>query len=193
MSKSLKVFNGGINRNVFNAFIKSKTLFYILIVFVTIILSGCQSSPNKVITVYQSKYNDIDRTCEALQASLKSNGFNCKGVLDLNRSMANHGFQLNRTARVVQFGKTKYAHDIVMATPEASVLMPCAFGVYEDNGIVYISSLDRGLIGQMFGGTTEKIMGEYVAPDQSKVLNDCIEYKRLDIQTETTDTFWFNE
>jgi len=81
----------------------------------------------------------------------------------------------------------------VMANPEASVLMPCAFGVYENNGIVYISSLDRGLIGRMFGGTTEKIMGEYVAPDQSKVLNDCIEHKRLDIHTETTDTFWFNE
>jgi len=71
MRKLLKVLNGGINKNVFNTFIQSKAV-YILIGFVTIILSGCQSSPNKVITVYQSKYNDIDRTCEALQASLKS-------------------------------------------------------------------------------------------------------------------------
>jgi uncharacterized protein (DUF302 family) len=143
--------------------------------------------------VHQSKYNDVNQTCEALQASLKVNGFNCKGVLDLNKSMANHGVQLSKPVRVVQFGKTKYAHDIVMTNPEVSVLMPCAFGVYEDSGIVYISSLDRGMIGRIFGGTTEKIMVENVAYDLSSVLNDCIERKAVDIQAETIDTFWFNE
>lgn len=181
------LFYGGINKNI----------FYVLIGFMTgtcfVVFSGSQSSCEKIITVHRSKYDNVDLTCQALQSSLKSNGFNCKGFIDLNNSMAAHGFQLSRPARVVQFGKTKYAHDLVMTNPEVSVLMPCAFGVYEDDGAVYISSLDRGLIGRMFGGTAEKIMGEDVVQDLSKVLNDCIKHKDVDVQTERSDACWFNE
>jgi hypothetical protein len=38
--------------------------------------------------------------------------------------------------------------------------MPLAIGVYEDkNGQVYVSQLNVGLLGMMFGGTIAEVMG----------------------------------
>jgi uncharacterized protein (DUF302 family) len=194
MGKSKAVFDSKINKRASGSIhkIKLPIAFILVGLFIgtgLIMVSGFQSAHRKIITVHQSKYHDVDQTCECLKSALEKNSFNCKGILDLNKSMAHHGVQLSRQARVIQFGQSGYAHDIAMANPELSVLMPCAFSVYEDDGIVYISSLNRDLIGQMFGGTTEKIMSEHVAPDKMKVLSDCIEHKHLDIQTKTTDAF----
>ena len=136
-------------------------------------LSGCQSMSGQIVTVHQSKYLDVDRTCEALQAELAVRGFNCKGVLNLNTSMAKHGVTLEREVRVVQFGKTAYAHDMVMSSPETSALMPCTFGVYEgDEGCIWVSSLNRRRVGNMFGGTVKRVMGGDVARDLSDILRN---------------------
>ena len=203
MGKLLKVFNDGVGTNVFNTHRGGKTVSYIVIgvvmVMSLIFLGGCQPSCEKVIGVYQSKYGDVNQTCDALQTSLKANGFNVKGVLNLNKSMESHGVQLHRKTRVVQFGQPEYACSIVKSNPEASVLMPCAFGVYEDSGGVYVSSLDRSLFGRVFGGVTEMIMAGSISRDLSNVLYDCTEYRSLDIKDEpkdspeTNDILWINE
>jgi hypothetical protein len=39
--------------------------------------------------------------------------------------------------------------------------MPLAVGVYEDgNGDVYVTRLNVGLLGRMFGGTISEVMGQ---------------------------------
>lgn len=133
-------------------------------------LSGCQSMSGRMVTVHESKYQDVDRTCEALRAAIEAQGFTCKGVLNLNQSMAKHGVHLDRQVRVVQFGRAKYAHDMLADTPEVSAFMPCAFGVYEgDDGKVHISGMNRALMAQMFGGTVADVMGKRVARDEAAI------------------------
>ena len=136
-------------------------------------LIGCSPMPRRILTVHESKYQDVDQTCEALKAAIEAEGFTCKGILNLNKSMAKHGVHLDRQVRVVQFGRAASAHDLLKDNPETSALMPCGFGVYEgDDGRVYISGVNRGLIGKRLGGTAARVMGEQVAQDLAKALHD---------------------
>lgn len=52
-----------------------------------------------------------------------------------------------------------------------TAFMPLGIGVYEDkNGQVFISKLNIGLLGKMFGGTISKVMGT-AGKDLSEVIN----------------------
>ena len=129
------------------------------------------AQPEKMLTVHESKYQDVDQTCEALKSAIEAQGLTCKGILNLNRSMAKHGVHLDRQVRVVQFGRAVSAHAMLKDNPEASALLPCGLGVYEgDDGRVYISGINRALIGKMLGGTIASVIGEQVAQDLSKAL-----------------------
>ncbi len=49
--------------------------------------------------------------------------------------------------------------------------MPCAIVVYEgDDGNVYLSSMNMGLMGKMFGGNIVKVMGGAVADDECRII-----------------------
>jgi len=106
-----------------------------------------------VVTVGRGGHHDVGRTCEALRTSLEVQGFNCRAIRNLNKSMAKRGVQVDRQRRVVQFGSAGSAHDM-------SALMACAFGVYEGNDAsLCISSTNQMLMGKMFGGTVAGFMG----------------------------------
>jgi len=138
-----------------------------------IALSGCRSMPGRMVTVYESKYQDVDRTCEVLKAGIEAQGLECMAIRNFNKSMAKHGVHLDRQVRVVEFCKADYAHDMLKANPRVCTLMPCTLGVYEgDDGRVYISSMNQQLMGNMFGGTVAKVMDERVAHDMSSFLHD---------------------
>ena len=140
-----------------------------------VLLTGCHSTQAPFVLVNESKYKNIDHTCETIQIELKKRGFNCKGVLNLTESMAGHGVTLEREVRVVQFGKTEYARDMVMASAEVSALMPCSFGVYEDDGgRVFVATVNRKIVGEAFGGTVTERM-RTVSHDILDILNSvCI-------------------
>jgi uncharacterized protein (DUF302 family) len=56
----------------------------------------------------------------------------------------------------------RYASNILAddANRGVTAFMPLAIGVYEDkNGQVYVSQLNVGLLGMMFGGTIAEVMG----------------------------------
>jgi uncharacterized protein (DUF302 family) len=56
----------------------------------------------------------------------------------------------------------RYASKILANDADRGVtaFMPLAFGVYEDkSGQVYVSQLNVGLLGMMFGGTIADVMG----------------------------------
>ncbi len=136
-------------------------------------LIGWQAISSRMLDVYESKHGDVDKTCQALEVAIEAQGFTCKGILNLNKSMAKHGVHLDRQVRVVQFGRASSAHDMLKDNPEASALMPCGFGVYEgDDGKCHISGMNRGLIGKMLGGAVAEVMGERVADDLRTALHD---------------------
>jgi len=51
------------------------------------------------------------------------------------------------------------------------VMMPCTFGVWEgEDGKVYVSKMNMGLMAKMFGGNIAKVMGGHVAEDEERIL-----------------------
>ena len=75
----------------------------------------------------------------------------------------------------VELCNAKYAKDILMTNPEVSTLMPCAWGVYKGkDGKIYISGMNMGLMGKMFGGNIAKVMGEAVSKDEEQMLKEVI-------------------
>jgi len=139
-------------------------------------LAGWAAMPRMMLTVHQSRYSDVDQTCEELKAAIEAAGWSCPAIRDMNKSMAKHGVQHDRPVRIVELCQADYAHDILGGNPEVSTLMPCAFGVYEGaDGKVYISGMNTGLMGKMFGGKIAEVMGTEVSQDEEKILERIIQ------------------
>lgn len=131
--------------------------------------------PGMMLTVHESKYSDVERTCEELKKGIEANGWNCPAIRDMNKSMAKHGVQFYRPVRIVELCKADYAKRVLSTNPEVSTLMPCAWGVYEGpDGKVYISGMNMGLMGKMFGGTIAEVMGGHVSEDEQAILQSVV-------------------
>jgi len=131
--------------------------------------------PKLMIVTHKSKYDSVDETCEALKKSIESNNWSCPGIRNINKSTENNGIFMDRQVCIVELCKAEYAKDILTTNPEVSTLMPCAWGVYKaDNGKVYISGMNMGLMGKMFGGNIAKVMGSFVAKDEENMLESVI-------------------
>jgi uncharacterized protein (DUF302 family) len=82
---------------------------------------------------------------------------------------------MSRQVKIVELCKAEYARDVLSTNPEVSTLMPCAWGVYEgDDGKIYISGMNMGLMGKMFGGNIAKVMGDLVVKDEARILERVI-------------------
>ena len=133
------------------------------------------SMPSMMIVVHQSRYDSIDETCNRLKAAIEANGWENPAIRNMNKAMAKHGVQMNKQVRIVELCNAKYAKDILMTNPEVSTLMPCAWGVYKGkDGKIYISGMNMGLMGKMFGGNIAKVMGEAVSKDEEQMLKEVI-------------------
>jgi len=131
--------------------------------------------PGMMLTVHESKYSDVDRTCEEIKKSIEANGWVCPAIRDMNKSMAKHGVRFDSPIRIVELCKAEYARRVLADSPEVSTLMPCARGVYKGpDGKVYISGMNTRLMGKMFGGTIAEVMGKDVAEDEERILKPII-------------------
>ncbi len=127
--------------------------------------------PGMMLTTHVSQYGTVEETCAALEAAIAAEGWNVPSVRNLNASTEKQGIELTRVVRIVELCKAEYARDVLETNPEVSTLMPCAFGVYEgDDGRVYITGMNTGLMGTMFGGRIAEVMGGSVAADEARML-----------------------
>lgn len=129
-------------------------------------------APRLMLSTHQSQY-DIDETCERLRAAIEANGWKCPGVRNMNDSMAKEGVTMEAQVRIVELCKADYAKDVLVTNPEVSTLMPCAFGVYEKDERVYVTGMNMGLMGKLFGGNIAAVMGGKVAVDEKAIL-ECL-------------------
>lgn len=137
--------------------------------------TGWQMMPGMMLTIHESRYSDVDQTCQELRKAIEATGWNCPAIRDMNKAMAKHGIQFDRPVRIVELCKGEYAHDVLQDNPEVLTLMPCAFGVYQgQDDKVYISGMNTGLMGKMFGGTIAEVMGTRVARDEVAILSGII-------------------
>lgn len=127
--------------------------------------------PGMMLQVHQSRFGTVDETCQALEQAIANGGWVSPATRDMNKAMAEHGVEFPRKVRIVELCKAEYAKKVLLSNPEVLTLMPCAWGVYEGaDGKVYVSGMNMGLMGKMFGGTIAQVMGGAVAQDEHNLL-----------------------
>jgi uncharacterized protein (DUF302 family) len=136
---------------------------------------GWWSMPGMMLAVHQSRFDTVEETCTQLKSAIEANGWQSPAIRNMNKAMAEHGVQMDKPVRIVELCNATYARDILMTNPEVSTLMPCAWGVYEGkDGRIYISGMNMGLMGKMFGGNIAKVMGTAVSKDEARMLGPII-------------------
>lgn len=131
--------------------------------------------PKMMLKIHQSRFATVEETCAALQNAIAEGGWSCPAVRDMKQAMAKHGVNFPKEAKIVELCKADYAKKVLLTNPEVLTLMPCAWGVYKGaDGKVYISGMNMGLMGKMFGGTIAEVMGKYVAADEKKMLSGVV-------------------
>lgn len=135
-----------------------------------------QVMPSMMLEVRRSPYDSVEETCDHLATAIEGDdGWANQAVRNMNASMAEHGVELDRPVRVVELCNAYHAKTVLDANPEVSTMMPCAWGVYEGkDGNVYVSGMNMGLMGQLFGGTIAEVMGGAVAEEEEKMLDTAL-------------------
>ena len=126
--------------------------------------------PSLMLIKHQSS-KSYDDTVVALSESLnKKQDWKVLKVHDYQKATAEFG-SIERTGSL-NVCNPRYASKILANDVDRGVtaFMPLAIGVYEDKaGQVYVSQLNVGLLGMMFGGTIAEVMGQAGA-DISEVI-----------------------
>jgi uncharacterized protein (DUF302 family) len=134
-------------------------------------LIGWMAMPGMMLVTHESRYDTVAETCAQLKIAIEENGWSCPAIRDMNRTMEKHGVTMERPVKIVELCNATYAKAVLTTNPEVSTLMPCAWGVYEgDDGKVYITGMNMGLMGKMFGGNIAKVMGGSVSKDEARML-----------------------
>ena len=93
----------------------------------------------------------------------------------MNASMAKHGVEFGPRVKLVKLCQPEYAQSILASDRHISTMMPCSFAVWEgDDGGVYVSKMNMGLMAKMFGGNVAEVMGSNVANDEHAMLTNIV-------------------
>lgn len=126
--------------------------------------------PSLMVVTEESSLG-FDETVAALEKSIAGNGWVVSQVMDMNKSMAKHGVEFEPRVKLVKLCKPQYAKSVLSTDRYVSTMMPCTFSVWEgDDGKVYLSRMNMGLMAKMFGGNVARVMGRDVVRDEHKIL-----------------------
>jgi uncharacterized protein (DUF302 family) len=142
-------------------------------IFIGFILCGIiiySVMPSMMIVTKQSSMS-FDDTINTLKKQVTQNGWVVSGVSDVNKSLSAKGVQLQPRVKLFNLCKPEYAKSILTTDRYVSTMMPCTFGVWEnDKGDVFISKMNMKLMAKMFGGNIAAVMGDKVAKDEENIL-----------------------
>jgi uncharacterized protein (DUF302 family) len=126
--------------------------------------------PSLMIVTEESSLG-FDETVAAIEQGIEENGWVVSRVMDMNKSMAKHGVEFKPRVKLVKLCKADYAKSVLSTDRHVSTMMPCTVSVWEgDDGKVYLSKMNMGLMAKMFGGNVAKVMGQDVVRDEHKIL-----------------------
>ena len=119
--------------------------------------------PPMMINTHTSPYG-FDETVAAVKKAVASQkGWEVAKVFDIQKNITDAGYPDMTKVKIVALCNPHYAKRILSEDKDKVVttMMPLGIGVYEtNNGSVYMSEMNIGLMGMMFGGNIAKIMGE---------------------------------
>ena len=126
--------------------------------------------PSMMLKTYETQYG-YDETIDLLQERIEEAGWVISGISELNKSLSGHGVDFKPRVTLVSLCHPEYAKSILTSDRFVSVMMPCKFSIWEgDDGKVYLTKMNMGLMGKMFGGNIAKVMGQQVAVDEENIL-----------------------
>ncbi|MDH5472969.1 MAG: DUF302 domain-containing protein [Gammaproteobacteria bacterium] len=118
--------------------------------------------PPMMINVHRSPYG-FDETVAAVEKAVTAQkGWKVSKVFDIQKNIIDAGYQDMTRVKIVSLCNPHYAKRILNDDKDKIVttMMPLGIGVYETkDGIVYMSEMNVGLMGMMFGGTIADVMG----------------------------------
>ena len=119
--------------------------------------------PPMMINVHKSQYS-FDETVAAVEKAVTAQeGWKVVKVFDIQKNIIGAGYQDMTKVKIVALCNPHYANRILSNDKDKIVttMMPLAIGVYETkDGSIYMSEMNVGLMGMMFGGTIAEVMGD---------------------------------
>ena len=119
--------------------------------------------PPMMINVHKSPYG-FDETVTAVEKAVASQkGWKVAKIFDIQQNILDAGYKDMTRVKIVTLCNPHYANRILSEDKDkvVSTMMPLGIGVYETkDGSVYMSEMNVGLVGMMFGGTIAKVMGD---------------------------------
>jgi uncharacterized protein (DUF302 family) len=111
-------------------------------------------------------------TLQHLERTITESGWIISRTLDLQNSMTKQGKTIPPVT-LLKICQADYA-DQILNTDDAmyvSVMMPCGIAIYQkSDGKTYVSTMNTGLMGRLFGGVVATVMGGPVAADEARFL-----------------------
>ena len=126
-----------------------------------------KSAPTMMVHELKSPYG-VDETIKIISENSVKQGWKVKKVSDMQKSIKKSLGKDILPTKVMKLGQAKYAYDLISKddTRFVAAMMPHSVAVYEkSDGSTYISSFNMGLMGKIFGGETERVMGQVQADD----------------------------
>ena len=157
---------------------KKKTLFIVIagILLGTGItgVAGMLLMPSQMLITHECAMG-YEETIEAVQKRIREAGWVVSGVTDMNQSLAKQGTEFEPKVTLIKLCKPDYAESVLTTDRYVSVMMPCSFSVWQDDqGKTYLTRMNTGLMGSLFGGNVANVMGGSVARDEEKMLEGLI-------------------
>jgi uncharacterized protein (DUF302 family) len=115
----------------------------------------------------------FDETVAALEKSIPEHEWTIVGgkPMDMNAAMAKHDVEFGPRVKLFKLCKAEYAKSVLTTDRWVSSLMPCTMSVWEgDDGKVYLSEMNMGLMAKLFGGNISKVMGGKVVQEEEQIL-----------------------
>lgn len=117
--------------------------------------------PGMMLIENESKFG-VEETVQKLTQLIEENNWKVKQKYPLHKGAAKIGKQIKPVV-VIEFGHSAHSSKILEIDDNrpTAAMMPARIAVYEkENKKVYISRLNLGLMGSMFGGVVKEVMGE---------------------------------
>ena len=148
------------------------TILYIVIGMLLMGVGVWIMMPKMMLTTYKSK-SDFEKTVENLKAAIEAKGdWKFTKEFDFQKNIHNAGHDKIEKVGSIAICNPKYASMILSEEPNRKVtaIMPITLGVFENKtGQVFISELNIGMMGMIFGGTIARVM-KIAGKDVKKII-----------------------
>lgn len=132
--------------------------------------------PSMMLTVHKSKLG-FDATVAKIESNAAERGWLRPKIYNIQATLQKAGHTDMSQVKIISLCQPHHAYDILEddANKKVTAVMPCRVGVYEgQDGQVYISEMNIGLMGKMFGGKIAEVMAK-ASQEEKLILADIIQ------------------